>query len=123
MQGGVPGYPRVDLGLHSGYEVKLGQILKFYHVNRSSSGHYLGEVGTIGTLSGRAGGPIWLSKGGSGPVQWICGQSWPKACVLLVGLKVSWSKRTLRLLKSIGSEASYRNIYIDIDIARMSVML
>jgi len=30
-----------------------------------SSGHYLGEAGT---LSGRAGDPIWLYQGGSGPV-------------------------------------------------------
>ena len=64
MQGDLSGY-----GMYGGTGVKVGLILEFYHVNRSSSGHYLGEVGTIGTLSGLAGGPIWLSKGGSGPVR------------------------------------------------------
>ena len=81
MQGALSGYPRVELGMYGGSEVKVSLILEFYHVNRSSSGHYLGEVGTIGTRSGRAGGPIWLSKGGSGPVRWIWGQSWPDARV------------------------------------------
>ena len=86
----LSGYPRVDVGLYGGSGVKVGLLLEFYHVNRSLSDHYQGEVGTIGTRSGRAGGPIWPSKGGRGPVRWFWGQSLPNRRVLPCKSIVKW---------------------------------
>ena len=121
MQGALSGYPRVDVGLYGGSGVKVGLIVKFYCVNQSSSGHYLGEAGTIVTLSGRAGGPISLSKGGSGPVQWICCESLLTPCV--VPCQIDRQADNLKIRDPIRPEAPCGNIYIDLDIARTSVML